>query len=279
MAAPAGVPEQQSARGARAGLGQVADALEQDMPARCALLAVRRVAEHAGLQARAGGGLELDGASEAGGRCSEAGAARAPPFRLRLRRGRAPRFSAEGPAVGRPGRFSSNKGNDNKPHARRADSMSDLEKLGRKSGKIAISGRYHFSRDIRDDYKVLDTVLGSGFNGEVKMAVEKGKPDGLKYAVKAFKLFNIGDDKRQQLRSEVEVFLCMDHPHVTRLYEVYDCEDYLHLVMECMEGGELFDRVIELKIFNEALAAEAVNQMLLALNYSFPRHCPQRHQA
>lgn len=159
-------------------------------------------------------------------------------------------------------------GSGSKSVTRRAESMNDLEKLGRKSGKIAITGRYHMSpKDIRDDYTVLDTVLGSGFNGEVKMAEKKDKTSGLKYAVKAFKLFNIAEDKRQQLRSEVEVFLCMDHPHVTRLYEVYEGEDFLHLVMECMEGGELFDRVIELKIFNETLAAEAVNQMLLALNY------------
>merc|ERR1719356_2399506 len=59
----------------------------------------------------------------------------------------------------------------------------------------------------------------------------------------------------------------MDHPHVTRLYEVYEGEDFLHLVMECMEGGELFDRVIELKRFSERDAADSCWQMLLALNY------------
>jgi len=37
--------------------------------------------------------------------------------------------------------------------------------------------------------------------------------------------------------------------------------------MECMEGGELFDRVIELKTFKEKQAAETVHMMLLAVNY------------
>merc|ERR1719265_396241 len=41
----------------------------------------------------------------------------------------------------------------------------------------------------------------------------------------------------------------------------------MHLVMECMEGGELFDRVAELKRFGERNAADALWQMLLALNY------------
>ncbi|CAK0804783.1 unnamed protein product, partial [Prorocentrum cordatum] len=37
--------------------------------------------------------------------------------------------------------------------------------------------------------------------------------------------------------------------------------------MECMEGGELFDRVTERKIFSEKDAASTTNQMLLAVNY------------
>merc|ERR1719389_1534949 len=37
--------------------------------------------------------------------------------------------------------------------------------------------------------------------------------------------------------------------------------------MECMEGGELFDRVAQVKRFTESGAADAARQMLLALNY------------
>ena len=28
-----------------------------------------------------------------------------------------------------------------------------------------------------------------------------------------------------------------DHPHITRLFDVYEADDYLYLVMECMEAG------------------------------------------
>merc|ERR1719188_242868 len=59
----------------------------------------------------------------------------------------------------------------------------------------------------------------------------------------------------------------MDHPHVTRLFDVYESDQFLYLVMECMEGGELFDRVKEKKRFLECDAASAVRQMLLAVNY------------
>jgi len=146
--------------------------------------------------------------------------------------------------------------------------MSDgLERAVSTCGKIAVSGRYHRSpRKLEDDYEVTQKVLGSGYNGVVRMGVNKVNKD-LKCAVKAFKLAGLQGDKKQQLESEVEIFLVMDHPHVTRLFDVYESGDYLHMVMECMEGGELFDRVTELKQFSERDAADSVWQMLLALNY------------
>lgn len=120
---------------------------------------------------------------------------------------------------------------------------------------------------MSDDYVVQEKVLGSGFNGVVKMATAKDSSSSQRYAVKAFKFSTIPEDKKSQLESEVEVFLCMDHPHITRLFDVYESDDFLYLIMECMEGGELFDRVIELKTFTERDASDAVNQMLLSLNY------------
>jgi Ca2+-binding EF-hand superfamily protein len=59
----------------------------------------------------------------------------------------------------------------------------------------------------------------------------------------------------------------MDHPHVARLADVYESEDQLTLVMECMSGGELFNRVQERKRFDEKDASDATHQMLLAINY------------
>jgi calcium-dependent protein kinase len=146
--------------------------------------------------------------------------------------------------------------------------VTNLEKVEKKSGKIAVSGRYHTSpKKMSDDYVVQEKVLGSGLNGEVKIAVSKHNPSGQKYAVKPFKLAGVGTEDRKMLVSEVEVFLSLDHPHVTRLYDVYEEAGLLYMIMECMEGGELFDRIIELKTFKENQAAETVNQMLLAVNY------------
>lgn len=142
-----------------------------------------------------------------------------------------------------------------------------LERAETAVGKIAVSGRYHrHPKKLEDDYEHTQKVLGSGYNGVVRMGVSKVNKNA-KVAIKAFKLTGLAADKRQQLESEVEIFLVMDHPHVTRLLDVYEGPEHLNLIMECMEGGELFDRVTELKQFSERDAADSVWQMLLAVNY------------
>jgi len=136
-----------------------------------------------------------------------------------------------------------------------------------RSGKIAVSGRYNrLPKLLENDYVLNDReVLGRGYNGSVFLA--RSKTNQQKFAVKGFKLHGVSADKKSELETEAEIFLGMDHPHIARLVDVYECEKYLHLVMECMEGGELFQRVIERKKFPEVHAAEAVQQMLLSLMY------------
>jgi len=137
-------------------------------------------------------------------------------------------------------------------------------------GQSAVSARYkRLPKKLEDDYAVEDKVLGTGYNGSVFRA--RHKTNGGTYAVKGFHLMGVTGDKLAQLEAEAEIFLSMDHPHVARLVDVYESETHLHLVMECMEGGELFERLSSRKRFTEVDASHAVWQMLLAVNYIHSR--------
>ncbi|CAK0890784.1 unnamed protein product [Prorocentrum cordatum] len=98
-----------------------------------------------------------------------------------------------------------------------------------RQGKVAISGRYHkLPRRMEDEYKLDSKVLGTGYNGSVFLA--EHRETKLKYAVKGFHLHGLNSEKREELESEAEIFLSMDHPHVARLVAVYEDEKMLNLV-------------------------------------------------
>jgi len=142
------------------------------------------------------------------------------------------------------------------------------QRLEIRVGKLPVTGRYHkLPNVVDDDYDITSKVLGSGSNGVVRLAISKGGSYGQRFAVKVLQMSQLADDQRAQLEAEVEIFLAMDHPHITRLFDVYESEGFLYMVMECMEGGELFSRVSNLKRFSELDAADAIWQMLLSLNY------------
>ena len=49
------------------------------------------------------------------------------------------------------------------------------------------------------------------------------------------------------IQNEIDILKLVDHPNIVKLYDVYDEEKYIYLVMELLEGGEV--RTIKLLIF------------------------------
>jgi serine/threonine protein kinase len=58
----------------------------------------------------------------------------------------------------------------------------------------------------------------------------------------------------------------MDHPNIVKLYEAFVEKDHLHLLMELMTGGELFDRLEKKKDYNEKDAIVIFQQIVAAVS-------------
>jgi serine/threonine protein kinase len=41
-------------------------------------------------------------------------------------------------------------------------------------------------------------------------------------------------------RSEIEILKMCQHPHIIRLLDIFENQDYLYIVMESLSGGDLF---------------------------------------
>ena len=73
------------------------------------------------------------------------------------------------------------------------------------------------------------------------------------------------------LRYEIEVLKNLYHPNIVRLYEVYDDDSSIFMVMEKCEGRELFEEIRSRVTFNEREAALVTKQILQAIAYCHER--------
>lgn len=69
------------------------------------------------------------------------------------------------------------------------------------------------------------------------------------------------------LKQEIEILRSIDHPYVIKLYEVYESEFYVHLVLEYVQGGELLQMLQAKGAYSEADAMKAIKCILEALEY------------
>ncbi len=120
---------------------------------------------------------------------------------------------------------------------------------------------------IFDDYK-LSNVLGKGINGDVLLATRKLTNE--KYAVKVrinyYDIISIHlikkciiktlkDTPKAKQEIDLQWRACQDCPNIVKIIDVYENIigniKVLCVVMELMEGGELFDLIIKRNLFTE----------------------------
>ena len=59
----------------------------------------------------------------------------------------------------------------------------------------------------------------------------------------------------------------MNHPNIVRLEGFYDDKDYYYIVTELVDGGELFEKIVEKKFYNENEARAVVKTLVEAVGY------------
>eukprot|EP00927_Polykrikos_kofoidii_P062759 TRINITY_DN57562_c0_g1_i1.p1 TRINITY_DN57562_c0_g1~~TRINITY_DN57562_c0_g1_i1.p1 ORF type:complete len:611 (-),score=131.93 TRINITY_DN57562_c0_g1_i1:52-1884(-) len=151
-----------------------------------------------------------------------------------------------------------------------------VEDVIAQSGAIRVAGRYSATRPLEQSYALHDKVIAAGEGVRASVRLATGRADGRIYAVKSFRKRGLSNEKRAELKSEAEIYLTLDHPHVARLENVYDSRDSLHLVMEYLAGGELFERLSKVRQYTEEVAADATRQMLVATAYLHAHHIAHR---
>ena len=120
--------------------------------------------------------------------------------------------------------------------------------------------------NIFDKYEIVSQIGAGGYARCLKV---KNKITNQFYACKELQKNKLSD--YNSLKREISIMIKLDHPNIIKLYEYYETETFIYLIMELCTGGELFDTIIERtesgKPFTEKEAAEIFKQMMSAINY------------
>ena len=120
------------------------------------------------------------------------------------------------------------------------------------------------TRDVKQVYEFLE-VLGKGSFAVVHRA--RKLVDGYFYAIKVIRKRDLNVEELENVQEEVAIMGKIDHPNVVKLFEIYETTQKVYLVMELLEGGELFERIIAKKHFTEATAAHVIRDISSAIAY------------
>jgi calcium/calmodulin-dependent protein kinase I len=89
-----------------------------------------------------------------------------------------------------------------------------------------------------------------------------------KYAVK---IIQRGGSKKtlsdEAVLHEVAIMNQLDHPHIVKVVDFFEEDDYYYIVMELMEGGDVFDRIVDMNQYTEKDARDLAKIMLEAIDY------------
>ena len=117
-----------------------------------------------------------------------------------------------------------------------------------------------------DNYDVIKQ-LGKGGYGKV-YEVKNKKTNEIR-ACKHLSKLNMKNIEK--FEREINILINSDHPNIIKIYEIYESQRSLYLVMEECKGGEIFDRIIEhiqsKTMYSEKDAAEMLQQVMSAIEY------------
>lgn len=112
-------------------------------------------------------------------------------------------------------------------------------------------------------YLIDKKKLGEGAYGSVTKATQKAS--GTVRAMKT--IFKKKMKEIWRFKQEISIMKMMDHPNIIKLYETFEDNHNIYLIMELCTGGELFDRIIDCGNFTETQAAIIMQQIVRAIYY------------
>jgi serine/threonine protein kinase len=115
---------------------------------------------------------------------------------------------------------------------------------------------------IGDEFQLLE-VLGHGAYG--CLFLSQSQLDMSYAAVKVLSKTGLDHDQLRLQQLEIDIQTSLNHPHLLNLHRVIQDADYIYMVMELCDGGDLFDYVVNGDPVSESAIKKLFSQILDAV--------------
>ena len=116
-----------------------------------------------------------------------------------------------------------------------------------------------------DEMYTVGEVIGDGGCAVVRAGYRI--EDRARVAIKVFDCKHIDQKRKESIRSEYNILTSLNHDGVVRAMGMYEEPDYIYLVMEYVEGGDLLDRIIAKECYLEGEAKALMLHLLETVKY------------
>lgn len=150
-----------------------------------------------------------------------------------------------------------------------ADSIENLSHPATLNESFIVENHKKFT----EVYKIGKT-LGTGGFGEVRLVIHR-----LTNQERAVKIFRKAHDfagAYSKVKSEIEIMKKLCHPIIVKIYEYFEDEKRVYLILEKCDGGELFEEVFKRKFLSENIAALISKQLFSVVSYLHDKNIAHR---
>jgi len=116
---------------------------------------------------------------------------------------------------------------------------------------------------VKETYAV-GKVLGHGASGEVYHVTHK--TTGKAFACKVVKK-NSSMNDAQSMSTEIEIMKRIRHRNIVSMYELYETPKCLWIILELVDGGDMYHFLATSEGYNEVLASRQMRQALAGVHY------------
>jgi len=124
--------------------------------------------------------------------------------------------------------------------------------------------------NVRDTYKVLPIIIGTGSFGTVRSCIHRATRT--KLAIKSLNVRTGHSGNAGLLKNEISLLQKLHHVHIVEVLDVLLDGGYVHIIMDHYTGKDLFDVIVgSSRPMNESAGRKIISQLLNAVLYLHER--------